>query len=573
MARRCRFPLGIVVLVLCAALVLVGFGWRPHSAPRQPGAHHAFAVSGELVKRVVVFLLGAAAAVTLLVCLLDVAAKRLYRSMKRDNQALPSGLYLDEWLQETAPSGKVCAKAVVMNTWFVGRHVPSSVPLPLAQKESPFVRGLRVTSRLAQASADAEAASPGGPQALTTWPANAVVVGTIRMGFGHHRIAYAATSWGIKKGVPTYFHDFLAIESPEATLIKDQDKIYSRASRVASEWGGCVEKLWGSFTKSQGDATLLRVVYQMAEHLKPLLLSIPKDTPIIASHSFVGLAAVACGFKKVINLVIDNHPQWFCVVPGALNLVQGPSNYHQFLRMGVPPSEIRLAGAWCPQNLVDNIPADCEARKQRALQGAPIRLLLPVGGAGAQRKFVSAFVCALSERVKAGAVNLFLNAADHPHMKSAFVEALRKSGLDYHLVDTNDGVDSFVDSLVRGGQPPKTVTLFAFGDYFPAVATTDKLCRVADVLCCKPSELAFYPVPKLMIRRVGDHEAYSALRASELGDGTLEVREVPDAMAYVKVYEQPGRPLLVQQNESIVKNNSIGLYDGCKNAIEAAFGK
>lgn len=58
------------------------------------------------------------------------------------------------------------------------------------------------------------------------------------------------------------------------------------------------------------------------------------------------------------------------------------------------------------------------------------------------------------------------------------------------------------------------------------MATTDLLSRVTDILCCKPSELAFYPVPKLMIRRVGDHEAYSALRASELGDGTLELREV-----------------------------------------------
>ena len=39
---------------------------------------------------------------------------------------------------------------------------------------------------------------------------------------------------------------------------------------------------------------------------------------------------------------------------------------------------------------------------------------------------------------------------------------------------------------------------------------------VADILCCKPSELAFYPVPKLMIRRVGDHEAHSATRAVRL---------------------------------------------------------
>ena len=69
-----------------------------------------------------------------------------------------------------------------------------------------------------------------------------------------------------------------------------------------------------------------------------MLLAVPKDTPIIASHCLVGLLAVACGFKRVVNLVIDNHAQYFIVVPGAINLVQGPTNYHRLLRMGVPPA-------------------------------------------------------------------------------------------------------------------------------------------------------------------------------------------------------------------------------------------
>ncbi len=42
----------------------------------------------------------------------------------------------------------------------------------------------------------------------------------------------------------------------------------------------------------------------MAEHMRPLLLGLPRDTPIISTHCFVGLAAVALGFTKVINLVI-----------------------------------------------------------------------------------------------------------------------------------------------------------------------------------------------------------------------------------------------------------------------------
>ena len=137
---------------------------------------------------------------------------------------------------------------------------------------------------------------------------------------------------------------------------------------------------------------------------------------------------------------------------------------------------------------------------------------------------------------------------------------------------------------------------FTYDDYFTAVATTDILCNISDVLACKPSELAFYPIPKLMIRRVsfflalcyvsthwqqliyflthllsikvGDHEAYSALRASELGDGTLEVRTVPLAVKYVELFLSSN--LLEVMNNSIVNNNKIGLYDGCKNAVRIA---
>jgi hypothetical protein len=71
-----------------------------------------------------------------------------------------------------------------------------------------------------------------------------------------------------------------------------------------------------------------------------------------------------------------------------------------------------------------------------------------------------------------------------------------------------------------------------------------------------------------MIRRVGDHEAYSALRASELGDGTLEVREVPLAIKYVNLFLTTN--LLEVMNKSISDNNKIGLYDGCKNAMRLA---
>ena len=445
----------------------------------------------------------------------------------------------------------------------VGTHKASRVPLPLEASPSPFFNGLLVTSKRGTVPGASPFKAVGGPSGT-------LIVGTIRMGFGHHRIAYAAASWGVASGKTTYFHDLLNIESPEATMIREMDKGYSKASRMATEMGGAVEALWGSLTRG-ADENMLRASYQFAENLLPLLLDIPRETPIISTHCFVGLIAVALGFKNVINLVIDNHAQWFIVVPGAYNLVQGPSNYHSLLSMGVPPQQLILAGHWIPKDLVDNIEPDCDARISRATQRRPLRILIPVGGAGAQKTFVTTFVRALRPYVEEGKVELMLNAGDHEHMRIAFKEALTDMGLDgkYDTVDTMDGVNQFADSL-RAGKSPKTkVTLFAFPVYFPAVATTDVLSRVTDVLACKPSELAFYPVPKLMIRRVGDHEEFSARRASEVGDGTLELREVPDAMAYVDKMLAT-KDLLVNMNLAIKTNKDIGIYDGCKNAVQLA---
>jgi len=449
------------------------------------------------------------------------------------------------------------AKVALLHRLNVGSAKPRDASIQLAAKASPYVDHLLVTSR---------EGTVAGSSPVNVSKESTIVIGTIRMGFGHHRIAYAASSWAASAGT-TYFHDLLNIDSPEAQLIKDMDKAYSKGSRLATEIGGPVEKLWGAITKS-GDANALRATYQMAEHIKPLLLGLPKDTPIIATHSLVGLIAVSCGFTNVINLVIDNHAQWFIVVPKALNLVQGPSNYHSLLAMGVPPEEVCLAGHWIPKALVENIDADCTARKHRAAAKKPVRLLIPVGGAGAQRSFVCSLIAAMKAKLEKGEVQLFLNAGDHAHMKTAFVAALASIGAVYEVIDSLAGVHTFCDRLRTGAEPKEAVTLFAFPDYFPAVATTDIVSRVADVLCCKPSELAFYPLPKLMIRRVGDHEAYSALRASELGDGTLELREVADALKYVELMKKPD--LLTVMNNCIIDNNKIGLYNGCKKAVEMA---
>jgi hypothetical protein len=162
-------------------------------------------------------------------------------------------------------------------------------------------------------------------------------------------------------------------------------------------------------------------------------------------------------------------------------------------------------------------------------------------------------VAALAPIVKFGKVQLLLNDGDHAHMKQAFEEVLHQVDLEYSIVPDMAGVKKFRQDTVTH-EPDTNVMLFAFDKYFTAVATTDILCNVSDVLASKPSELAFYPIPKLMIRRVGDHEQFSALRASELGDGTLEAREIEDCLEYVELFMK--KELLTSMNEAIVKKKS-----------------
>ena len=131
-----------------------------------------------------------------------------------------------------------------------------------------------------------------------------VVVATLRMGFGHHRLAYSSASWCLQQGYTTIFHDFLNIDSEERDLMKSVDEFYSKMSRLASEWGGPVEKLWGLAMK-QGDADGLRIAALTAAHLVPLLNAYPKDTPLITTHQVVALTAAAAGFTNVVNLVVE----------------------------------------------------------------------------------------------------------------------------------------------------------------------------------------------------------------------------------------------------------------------------
>jgi len=398
------------------------------------------------------------------------------------------------------------------------------------------------------------------------------------MGFGHHRLSYAVASYATSNDElaserDIYFHDIATIGNDEAELIDEAETLYSYGSGGLTELPNKLERILSSVSSSGGTNALRMQVYEAALMVS-LMAGLPKDSPIISTHPLVGSIAVAADFKNVVNMVVDNHPQWFVVVPGALNLVQGPRLYRELMKLGIPDKDLELVGHWNPRNIVETIPEATERRIQRVESKKPLRLLIPVGGAGAQRTFLRDLVKECAPLVKQGKLQLFLNAGDHEHMRTAFSEQLEESGLkdEYEIISEISSANNFEENLKSGKEPNKPVTVFAFqGSYesYGAVTTTDRLIPYSDVLVCKPSEMAFFAVPKLMVRRVGDHEAKSAVRAAEVGEGTLEAETVPEVMKEIEqFFNKPGD--LITMNKMIRKNHEMGMYDGAKIAVERA---
>lgn len=432
--------------------------------------------------------------------------------------------------------------------------------LPLGWRASAEVEGLRdVVPALP---GDETRPVPGGEGVLVT---------TVRMGFGHHRIARSAYTWALALGAVPFLHDLLASDSPEAGAIRRMDATYSRLSRLGSELGGPLEWFWGRLMQ-QGGINALRLSCRIASALRPLMRAIPRDIPVVASYPLNGQIAVALGFDRVVNLVIDNHPQHAILVPGALNLVQGPRGHTKLLQMGMPADSVAVAGHWIPEDLARGAERASADRIARADACRPRRLLAPVGGAGAQRRFLLALLRGLRPRLAEGSIRLLLNAGDHRRMEAALLSAVQDMGLPLRRLSTLADVRALCASAPLAAPDPEAlpaVVLCAFGSHFEAFTATDLLMAISDILVTKPSELAFFPIPKLHIRRVGNHEADSALRAAEIGDGTTECRTISDALAMAGLLCD-SRDLFVRMNEDVARAAAHGVYDGSRVAIERA---
>ncbi len=412
-------------------------------------------------------------------------------------------------------------------------------------------------------------------------PENAVIVGNIRMGYGHYRISMAIASAAHALGYEPYWLDLNAFpESVCTKIISGQNDLYSLGSRLSQQFW-LFNKLFWEPMNSEGFRKLSYNAgdQKAAELMANLLRELPKDVPYLATHVWPAQAAIHAGFTRVVNVIPDNWPMALHLSEGSIHTVQTPSTFlgYKMLRgmdkkrvlRPMPKGTLFDVGHYIDHELVENIEADCAARLARMAQGAPRRYLLSIGGAGAQQKLFEDIIRHLLPRIRAGKAMLLINTGDHFEVWDSIVSHIPelRTLAETHF-DDYGAAKAFLekDENIRG------VQVFCHKDIFAAVYVTNLLMRVCDVLLTKPSELSFYPVPKIMIHRVGGHEAWGAIRAAEVGDGTYECEKTDEVLAMLDEITE-GDEILPALCRGILRAKAAGIYNGAYEAVKLAVKK
>jgi hypothetical protein len=234
----------------------------------------------------------------------------------------------------------------------------------------------------------------------------------------------------------------------------------------------------------------------------------------------------------------------------------------------IPQNQLFNVGHYIDHELVVNLKEDCAKRLNRIQHKQAKRILLTVGGAGAQREIFAAIIRKLLPRIERNEVLLMINVGDHLKVWEGLIQdipELKDSSQTYF----NDWklTQKFAEQALN--DEVKGIHVFYNEDIFAAVYSSNLLMRSADILVTKPSELAFYPVPKLMIKRVGGHEAWGAIRAAEIGDGTLECESVELTIQMLDLMLDED-DILTSMCANILKAHEIGVYNGAYEVVKLA---
>ena len=406
-----------------------------------------------------------------------------------------------------------------------------------------------------------------------------VLVGNIRMGFGHYRISMAMASCARALGYEPVWLDLNSFKESTCTkIISGQNELYSLGSRL-SQKSRLFNKLYWEPLNSEGFRKLSYNCADQAsaELMANLLKNLPKDLPCVATHVWPAQAAIHAGFTRVVNAIPDNWPMALHLAQGATHTIQTHSAWlgYKALRgmdkkrslQPMPEGEIVYTGHYIDHELVANLAADTALRKDRVKNGKAKRYLLTVGGAGAQQALFASIIKTLLPDIAAGRATLLINVGDHKNVWESLKAAVPELAQAKTFFNDYKNARAWAEAAVTG--EAEGIVGFRHADIFAAVYITNLLMRASDVLVTKPSELAFYPIPKLFIQHVGGHELWGAIHSAELGDGTYEVapgRETADMIRLLQ--DEP--EILLRMNDCILKNNEAGVYNGAYEVIKLA---
>jgi hypothetical protein len=192
-----------------------------------------------------------------------------------------------------------------------------------------------------------------------------------------------------------------------------------------------------------------------------------------------------------------------------------------------------------------------------------------MGGAGAQKELFSAIIKHCIPLIKKNKLCLFVNLGDHKDNWEWLRNELHEHVELIKTYFTWKDTVTYADAIRNGDSDGLHV--FLFDNTYHAVYATNYLMRVVDFLITKPGELAFYPIPKIFNERVGGHEMWGAIRGAEIGDSTVETRTIPELLQAIDLTTNE-KDLLELYCENIIRNKSIGIYDGAYKSVELATG-
>jgi hypothetical protein len=410
-----------------------------------------------------------------------------------------------------------------------------------------------------------------------------IIIGNIRMGYGHYRIAIAIASAAKSMGYTPYWFSLNSFtETTGGKIIEYLNKLYSLGSKLSQKFSLFNKIFWETLNRGEYRRLPCNAVDQkITELMTPVYRELSKDIPFIATHVWPAQAAVHAGVKRVINVIPDNYPVAFNLAEGSIHAVQTPSafmGYKMLIGMEtsgilkpIPDNDLFDVGHYIDHEIVSNLEADCLKRINRIKSKAAKRILLTIGGAGAQEEIYSKIIKEVMPFIKDNKAVLFINVGDHKNVWDRLCFEIPElcPGSEIYFNEwerTCKFAEFALENAVSG------IHVFFNEDIFAAVYTTNLFIRSADVVITKPSELAFYPVPKLLIKRIGGHEAWGAIRAAEIGDGTIEFDNVDRAFQMLRLMLEKDEILTMLCNK-ILKANKIGIYDGAYRVVQLAVDK